>query len=218
MVFWLAHRACVGIARSIWEKQARIQGAATDARCCPLTLLLCFIEAIEVAFPRQAPRIFLSVNSPGGQGNSDTQCTGCNRRKSGCSNSDLELSKRFDCFGLNRILGHVFSRIDTRLDCFAEQKTWRENVLFQLSGLSFVRSWNDCVRAPGNPALIRWPPVAHEQRSAARKVKRSMVLTTVVRTNFGISRVRRCCLRTTCAGRTRSDHGRSCRPRSRAEP
>ena len=41
-----------------------------------LTLLLCFIEAIEVAFPRHAPWIFLSVSGLRGQTsrNNHIQC------------------------------------------------------------------------------------------------------------------------------------------------
>ncbi len=41
--------------------------ANADSGCRPLTLLLCFIEAIEVAFPGDAPRIFLGVSSLRGQ-------------------------------------------------------------------------------------------------------------------------------------------------------
>src|SRR6266404_4954196 len=96
------------MARLIREKQTRIQAAA-DARWCPLTLLLCLIEAIEVAFPRHAPRIFLSVNSLRGQ-SSHTQCDGRKRRESWHSNSDQELSKRLGVFELNAILVHAFSR------------------------------------------------------------------------------------------------------------
>jgi hypothetical protein len=64
---WAGSQRSRRIARLVREKQTRIQGAAADARCGPLTLLLCFIEAIEVAFPRNAPRIFLGVSSLRGQ-------------------------------------------------------------------------------------------------------------------------------------------------------
>jgi hypothetical protein len=58
----LRPRPYAGIARLVWEKQARIQRAATDAGCGPLTLLLCLVEAIGIAFPGQAPGMFLSVS------------------------------------------------------------------------------------------------------------------------------------------------------------
>jgi hypothetical protein len=153
MVFRRAHRACVGIARSIAEKQARIQGAATNAGCRPPALLLCLIEAIEVAFARQAPRIFLSASSLGGQGSSQPQCAGCKRRKSSCSNSAQELSKRFDVSGLNMILGHVFSLASTR--GWIASPNRRPGVRMSYSGFSaFIRAitershdcaWKSCV-------------------------------------------------------------------------
>ena len=63
----VTQKILVGIARLARKKQTRVQSTAADARCCPLTLLLCFIEAIEVAFRRHAPWIFLSVSGLRGQ-------------------------------------------------------------------------------------------------------------------------------------------------------
>src|SRR6266478_2725933 len=91
--FGPAHRRHAGIARLVWEQQTRIQGAVTDARCRPLTLLLGFIEAIEVAFPRDAPRIFLGVGSLSRQGRKDShdRCDRGKGRKAYHLDSDHEL-------------------------------------------------------------------------------------------------------------------------------
>jgi hypothetical protein len=67
-------RPYAGIAQLVRKKQARIQRAATDAECGPLTLLLCLVEAIEVAFPGQAPGIFLSVSRLRRNGDKCGQC------------------------------------------------------------------------------------------------------------------------------------------------
>jgi hypothetical protein len=87
------HRRRAGIARLVWEQQTRIQSAVTDARCRPLTLLLGFIEAIEVAFPRDAPRIFLGVSSLCRQGSKDShdRCDRGKGRKAYHLDSDHEL-------------------------------------------------------------------------------------------------------------------------------
>jgi hypothetical protein len=77
-------------------------------------LLLRFIEAIEVTFSRHAPWIFLSVDRLGGQRSSQAQCHSRKGWKSCHSNSGQELLKRLGAFGLNKILVHVFSRMDTK--------------------------------------------------------------------------------------------------------
>ena len=66
---------------------------ASLLRCIADARLLCFIEAIEVAFPRDAPRIFLGVSSLRRQRSKDCH-DHCNRRvgrKSHHLNSDQEL-------------------------------------------------------------------------------------------------------------------------------
>jgi hypothetical protein len=103
-LFDLAQQVLVGIARLVREEQTRIQGAAAAARC-PLTLLLRSIEAVEVAFSRYAPWIFLGVNGHRGQKSSHKSCD---------SSYGQELLKRPGSFELNTILVHVFSLASTR--------------------------------------------------------------------------------------------------------
>jgi hypothetical protein len=91
-LFHVAQEVLVRIAELVREQQSRIQGAAADARCCPLTLLLCFIKAVAPAFPRQAPRILLGVKL----------------------NPDQALQRRLRTFRLNTILEHVFSLVSIR--------------------------------------------------------------------------------------------------------
>jgi hypothetical protein len=54
---------------------------------------------------------------------------------------------------LNKILVHVFSRIDTKWDRIAVEKTCRGNVLFQLSRLLLLPYRNDFVRSSGRSAF-----------------------------------------------------------------
>jgi hypothetical protein len=103
-LFDLAQQVLVGIARLVREEQTRIQGAATAARR-PLTLLLRSIEAVEVAFPRYAPWIFLGVNGHRGKKGSHKSCD---------SNYGQELLKRPGSFELNTIIVHVFFLASTR--------------------------------------------------------------------------------------------------------
>ena len=72
-VFGPARSPRIGIAPYSGKVNA---DSGRSRRCCPLTSLLCFIEAIEVAFPRHAPWILLSVNGLRGQTsrNNHTQC------------------------------------------------------------------------------------------------------------------------------------------------
>jgi hypothetical protein len=102
------------IARLVWDQQPRIQGEAADARCCPLTLLLCFTEAVEVAFPRQAPRIFLGVNGRRGQRRSQAQCDSGKRRKSGQSNSRSGVAEGTSRFWTEYYSGACFLSVSTR--------------------------------------------------------------------------------------------------------
>jgi hypothetical protein len=78
-------------------------------------LLLCSIGAIEVTFPRYAPRIFLSMSDLRGKGrNSYTQYDSRKRRKS-----------------YHSIVVHVF--LSLRQDCVPKERTYGEKFLFQRS-------------------------------------------------------------------------------------
>jgi len=75
---------CSGKANADFKAQLPMPG------CCPLTLLLCFIEAIEVTFSRHAPWIFLSVNRLWGQRSSEAKCDRRKGQKSCTANSAQE--------------------------------------------------------------------------------------------------------------------------------
>jgi hypothetical protein len=138
------------IARLVWEQQPRIQGAAADARRCPLTLLLCLIESSRGSLPATS-----TTDIPGCERSQETKTQPCPiRQRQAAKVGSVEfrsgVAEATSRFWTEYHSGACFlSRIDPKLDRVANEKTCCGEILFRGVRFSFAPHRHNCVRRRG---------------------------------------------------------------------